>query len=128
MAKRTINKSDFIRTFPQDTSPLEIVQAAKAKGISFSANYVSTVRGASNKRAKKSGTGKVGRPKGSKNKTKAPAAAAGAVAGAGAVAVRTAAPSSSTESTFKKLVIELGMTRSKHLLDEVTKALAKIVG
>lgn len=126
MAKRTINKSDFIRTFPQDTSPLEIVQAAKAKGISFSANYVSTVRGASNKRAKKSGTGKVGRPKGSKNKTKAPAA--GAVAGAGAVAVRTAAPSSSTESTFKKLVIELGMTRSKHLLDEVTKALAKIVG
>ena len=124
MAKRTINKSDFIRTFPQDTSPLEIVQAAKAKGISFSANYVSTVRGASNKRAKKSGTGKVGRPKGSKNKTKAPAA--GAVAGA--VAVRTAAPSSSTESTFKKLVIELGMTRSKHLLDEVTKALAKIVG
>jgi|GEM_PF-4270362 len=126
MAKRTINKSDFIRTFPQDTSPLEIVQAAKAKGISFSANYVSTVRGASNKRAKKSGTGKVGRPKGSKNKTKAPAAAAGAVAGA--VAVRTAAPSSSTESTFKKLVIELGMTRSKHLLDEVTKALAKIVG
>lgn len=124
MAKRTINKSDFIRTFPQDTSPLEIVQAAKAKGISFSANYVSTVRGASNKRAKKSGTGKVGRPKGSKNKTKAPAAGAGA----GAVAVRTAAPSSSTESTFKKLVIELGMTRSKHLLDEVTKALAKIVG
>ncbi len=123
MAKRTINKSDFIRTFPQDTSPLEIVQAAKAKGISFSANYVSTVRGASNKRATKSGTGKVGRPKGSKNKTKAPAATVAA-----AVTVRTAAPSSSTESTFKKLVIELGMTRSKHLLDEVTKALAKIVG
>ncbi len=117
MAKRTINKSDYIRSFPHDTSPLEIVQAAKAKGISFTANYVSTVRGATKKRAKKSGGGKVGRPKGSKNKNK----------NKNKVSTAGTAASSNSESTFKKLVLDLGTTRAKHLLDEVTKALAKIV-
>jgi hypothetical protein len=121
MAKTTINKSQFIRSFPADTSPAEIVAAAKAKGISFSPNYVSTIRTASQKKAKKSGGAvvakrKPGRPKGSKNKVKAPAA------------VRASAPASgSAESTFKKLVLDLGTTRARELLDQVQKALAKIV-
>jgi hypothetical protein len=121
MAKPTINKSQFIRSFPSDTSPAEIVAAAKAKGISFSPNYVSTIRSASNKKSKKSGSAepkKPGRPKGSKNKKKPAAAAASAPR----------AHSTGAESTFKKLVLDLGTTRARQLLDEVQKALAKIVG
>lgn len=120
MAKTTINKSQFIRSFPADTSPAEIVAAAKAKGISFSPNYVSTIRTASNKKAKKASGGAVvakrkpGRPKGSKNKVKAPAAAHAPASG-------------SAESTFKKLVLDLGTTRARQLLDQVQTALAKIV-
>ena len=121
MAKPTINKSQFIRSFPNDTSPADIVAAAKAKGISFSPNYVSTIRSASNKKTKKSVSAgaptakkKPGRPKGSKNKVPA--------------ATTRVASSSSADSTFKKLVLDLGTTRARQLLDEVQKALAKIVG
>lgn len=42
-AKPKVNKSEFIRQFPY-LSPKEVVEEAKAAGITLTANYVSTAR------------------------------------------------------------------------------------
>lgn len=79
MAKKKsgLNKSqsirDYLKTNPS-AKPKEIVAAMKAKGVSVSAQFVSTIK--TNSKNKTGPSGKRGRPAGSKNKSTVTAARA----------------------------------------------------
>jgi len=109
------NKSAFVRSLPQATSAKEVVAKAKAAGMKISEAYVYAIRSSSRARAGKA-PGVVGRPRGS-----------GSRAAEGASTASTAAGARGAEATFRKLVLDLGIRRSRALLDEVESKLARLI-
>lgn len=93
------NKSDFIRSLPNDMPAKAVVEAGKAKGMTFSQQLVYNVR----------------------------AGARGGKKGRGPKRVRRAARSAPAESTFRQTVIELGVARARQLLDEVEARLQELI-
>lgn len=99
------NKSDFIRSMSNDMPAKDVVEAGKKKGLKFSQQLVYNVRAGEKKGGAKSRRG--GRP-----------ARGRAAAAAGA---------SGQEAQFRQLVVDLGVTRAKSLLDEVDDAMRRVV-
>jgi hypothetical protein len=104
-SKSMLSKSDFIRGQPLSMSAAEVVVAAAKAGLVMTTTLVHTVRGRMRKAAA-TAPKKPGRPR----KTRG-------VAGTAA----------STEVTFRKMVLELGLERAKELLDEIQKKLASLI-
>lgn len=103
--KGTLSKSDFVRQHLH--LPVgEIVSKGKAIGVQITPNLVYMVRGRS---AVKGGA-------------KAPAVVKPALGS------KLAGPSTDAHVAFRRLVVELGVARSRALLDEVARKLAAIVG
>ena len=103
----TISKSSFIRSLPAAASVREVVAAAAKRGWKIKPRYVYKVRAA----------------------TKPPTAKLAALRGV-AGAHQEATPSSAgsaSETTFRTLVLDLGLVRSKALLGEVEKKLGDLI-
>jgi len=100
--KRTVNKAEFIMSFPVTTPTKDIVARGKEKGIKFSRNYVSRVR-----LMKRKSAGVVARRVGPRVYPAAPAA-----------------PVRGEEGAFKRLVVDLGLARARAMLDEVAALFA----
>jgi len=101
-AKGGLSASDFIRSQPRNMTAPQLVEAGKKQGLKFSGNLVYAVRAADKKKA---------------NKGKAPKQAARAAASGGG----------SSEATFRRMVVDLGIARSRALVSQVEGALAKVI-
>ncbi len=102
-APKTQSKAAFVRSLPSSTPAKDVVEKAKAAGIKLTDAYVYNVR-ATTRAAKK--------PK---------------VTTAKAATSRGTAHSTSNETTFRKLVLDLGIARSKMLLAEVERGIAAVI-
>lgn len=113
-----MSKSTFIRQHP-DLSVEELIAKAKEAGITITSNLVYKVRGRAKAKAA--------------NATTATAKRGRAVRGATAREVATVAAktrptrSKEAEAAFRKLVLDLGLQRSKALLAEVEDKLNALV-
>jgi hypothetical protein len=106
--KRTVNKAEFIMSFPSDAPTKDIVARGKEKGIKFSRNYVSRVR----LMKRKSGGG---------TKRSAPKAHA-------SVAHAAHHDAGHEEGLFKRLVVDLGLGRARAFLDEIADLFSSVIG
>jgi hypothetical protein len=104
-AKQT-SKSAFVRSLPEGTSAKEAVAKAKAAGMDLTEAYFYGIRSNDRVAAKKKVT--VG-----------PVKAKGAAP--------TASGDSSLETTFRKLVLDLGLARAKALIEEVERGLQAVI-
>jgi hypothetical protein len=116
--KKTISKTAFVRNLPSTMPALKVVEKAKEAGFVLTAQYVYKVRSltksakartksASTTGAKKaSGSRKVAASKGTK---------------------KSAAPAASHEAAFRKFVLQLGVQKSKALLNDVERKLRALV-
>ncbi len=98
------NASEFIRGMPTTLKAADVVAAGKKKGISFTPGLVYIVRGRV--------AGKAGGP---------------AKAGKRGPKRGRAAAASSSDAQFRRLVVELGVTRAKALLNEVERGMAALI-
>jgi len=95
-----VTKTSFVRSLSPTMPAKEVVKLAKAQGLTITEGYVYEIRSAAKR--KKKGLGR----------------------GAGS---RRAATSGSSESTFRKLVLDLGLARSRDLLDQMERRLGDLV-
>ena len=118
--KTPVSKSDFVRSLHPTMPAAKVVEKAKSAGITLTTQYVYKVRSLTKSAAKA-------------HHTKAPKVAATKKSSpvmAPAVKVTKKvhhAPASSHDATFRKLVLELGVGRSKALLSEVERKLAGLL-
>lgn len=145
------SKSAFILDQPREMNAVEVVAKGKAAGLTFSANYVHKVRTEAKKGAKGKGTSpakvkKPARPAAKKTAQakkatpitsvttkRAPAKKAAAkkrtvtvVATKPAPQSRVEAKPASSEVLFRRLLLELGLKRSRELMEEVQRKLAEL--
>ena len=99
LAPEKLSKAAFIRSLG-DTPAKQVVVEGKKRGLSFTETYVYNVRGSS--------------------KAKRPAKAAKPAAAAKAA-------STTDATTFRKLVLELGVARAKALVDDVERRLHDLI-
>lgn len=117
------SKSDFIRSFNPSASAAEVVAAGKQAGFTMSAAYVYNVRNAARKKAGKPPM-RPGRPKGSGRR----ATAVVATARRGRSSSTTRAQSGSAlEVDFRRLALELGMSRASQLLRELETGMDALI-
>lgn len=110
------NKSAFILGFGDGTPAAEIVKAGAAKGLTFSAGYVSTIRSLDRKRkAKASG---VVLPKGRPGRKPKQPSAAPAV-DAPVKATRTRTTSAPDDASLVQLILRYGVVRIEEALARV---------
>ena len=110
-----LSKSDFIRSLSSALKASEVVKAGKAAGVKLDVDYVYKVR-----RLAKQGRGH----------TRAAVKAAPAAKRGPGRPPTTASSSSSNANTaqgFRKLVLELGISHARQLIDDVAKKLEAIV-
>jgi hypothetical protein len=113
----TLSKADFIRQQPATMGARAVVEAAKAVGLTISENHVYGVRADLKKKPAAPATKAAPQPKAATPKP-APKAATAKPKAAG----------SNDEVTFRRLVLGLGITRSRQLLDELEQGLARLIG
>lgn len=106
-AKSTMTKTAFVKSQPATLSAKEVVQKAKAAGITITDKYVYNIR--SMAKTKKGAT-KLGRPKGSKNK--APSAKT----------TKRGASSGDDEMAFKRLVLSIGLPKAEAYLSDLKRS------
>jgi hypothetical protein len=94
--------SDFVRAQPASMKAGDVVAAGAKQGLKFSTNLVYAVRSSGGRRAR----GAAGR---------APRAGRASVAATG------------SEATFRKLALELGISRARTVLDELEKRLRELI-
>lgn len=90
--------SNFIRSQPSDMTAPQVVEAGAKAGLKFSGNLVYAVRAAARKK------------KGTAGRTSAPRQGA-----------------ASAEANLRRLVVELGITRSRALIGELENAIARVI-
>jgi hypothetical protein len=101
--KAKVSKTAFVRSLPPEMSAKEVVEKAKAQNITLSEAYVYTLR-SSFRRA------------GSNRASSLSASAKGH-----------GTSSRSSEATFRRLVLDLGVQRARELLSEVEGKLTAII-
>jgi hypothetical protein len=106
--KKQMSKADFVRSLPASTSAKDAVVKAKAAGVALTESYFYNVRATDKSTKKKSA--KTSTPK----KTTAPKSN-GTTSAMG------------SETTFRKLVLDLGIAKSKTLLAEVERGIAAVI-
>lgn len=116
--KKTISKTAFVRNLPPAMPAIKVVEKAKEAGLVLTAQYVYKVRSLT-KSAK-------ARSKASPAPVAKKSAVAKKVAAPKAVR-KTAVPFSSHEAAFRKFVLQLGVQKSKALLNDVERKLRALV-
>jgi hypothetical protein len=108
-------KASFVRAIPSSVPAKEVVAKAKAAGMTLSEKHVYVIRSDAKKRSKKRAA------KGSA--PKAPSA------GHSTLAAKSVASSggSATETTFRKLVLALGIPKSRSLVSDVERRLNQLI-
>lgn len=109
MAKRTQNKSAFVRDLPMEMSAKEVVAKAREAGLTLTENYVHTIRSAAKRKDSKPGAGP-GRPR--------------AVA---AAEPRSSGSRSGAEAQLMALVIEHGLPQVQEILKRIDAKLRTLV-
>jgi hypothetical protein len=118
-----VNKTDFVRSQPASMSAKEIAEKATAAGLEISTEYIYKVRSRLGTKAGKKPAAKpapaskiIAKPKAATPKP--------------ALAPKPVAPPSGSDEvvTFRRLVLSLGVTRSRQLLDELERGLAALIG
>jgi hypothetical protein len=116
-AAGTMTKADFVRGLPRTMSAKDIVAHAKAAGIELTEKYVYKAR-----------TPRKGAKAAAKPATAVrPVPVAKAPATVQAPTPPKTAPTGSDEVALRKLVLALGVTRSRQLLDELERGLAALI-
>ena len=100
-----LSKSSFIRSLPASASVRDVVAAAAKRGWKIKPRYVYKVRAA----------------------TKHPTPKLVALRGGAHPEATPSSAGSASEITFRKLVLDLGLSRSKALLGEVEKKLGDLI-
>jgi len=100
MTAKKQSKTAFVLSLPHNMPAKEVVAKAKAAGLTITAGYAYEIRSAANRKGKK-----------------------GKLAGA----TRRANGGGSSESTFRSLVVDLGLARARSLLSEVERRLGDVV-
>jgi hypothetical protein len=116
--KKTISKTAFVRNLPPAMPAQKVVDKAKEAGFVLTAQYVYKVRSltkSAKARAKASSAPVAKKPVVAK-KVVAPKAAR-----------RPAAPATSHEAAFRRFVLQLGVQKSKALLNDVERKLRALV-
>jgi hypothetical protein len=103
------SKAAFVRSLSPETTAKEAVAKAKAAGISLSETYFYNIRS----------TGKGSSKKAPKRTTKKTTTVKGALANREA--------STSIETNFRRLVLEVGLARAKALIGEVERGLQSVI-
>lgn len=111
-AKTAATKADFVRTMPRSMPAKEVVATAKAAGVQITEKYVYNVRSDSK-------TGKAA--------VKKPSPTAKAVAKPATPVKATPVSTGGNETQLRKLVLALGVVRSRQLLDELERGLAGLI-
>jgi hypothetical protein len=108
-------KASFVRAIPASVPAKEVVAKAKAAGMTLSEKHVYVIRSDAKKRSKKRAA------KGS--------APAKATTGHSTLAAKTVSHSggSANETNFRKLVLALGIPKSKSLVSDVERRLNQLI-
>jgi hypothetical protein len=106
------SKAAFVRSLPRTMRARDVVARAKAAGIELNEKYVHRVRSMSGGKKRRKGGA-------------APAPAAAAPRAAAAPAAHAATPSS--EVQFRKLVLDIGVSRARQLVDDVQKKVEALI-
>ena len=116
--KKTISKTAFVRNLPPTLPAIKVVEKAKEAGLVLTAQYVYKVRSltkSAKARAKAAPAPAARKPLAAKKLV------------AKKVARKQAAPASSHETAFRKFVLQLGVQKSKALLNDVERKLRALV-
>jgi hypothetical protein len=103
----TMSKSEFIRTRPPGMTARQVVEAAAAQGMALTEHFVYNIRSTAKKKAGKS-------------KLTAAVAAQASARGTGRAG-------RAQESTFRRLILALGLDRAKKLVSEVEAKLTALI-
>src|ERR1700689_3464393 len=106
-------KASFVRAIPASVPAKEVVAKAKAAGMTLSEKHVYVIRSDAKKRGKKRGA----------------KAAPKASVGHSTLAAKSVSTSggSATETTFRKLVLALGIPKSRSLVLDVERRLNQLI-
>jgi hypothetical protein len=109
-------KASFVRAIPASVPAKEVVAKAKAAGMTLSEKHVYVIRSDAKKRSKK-------------RAAKGSAPAAKATTGHSTLAAKTVSHSggSANETNFRKLVLALGIPKSKSLVSDVERRLNQLI-
>ena len=102
--KTTMTKTAFVKSQPASLSAKEVVEKAKAAGITITDKYVYNIRSVA--KMTKSAA-KRGRPKGSKNKAPSPKI------------TKRVASSGDDELAFRRLVLSIGLPKAEAYLSDL---------
>ena len=102
--EKKTTKAAFVRAIPDSVPAKEVVAKAKAAGITISEKHVYVIRSGARKKAGKGSTPKVRRAVASDH-----------------------APASSDETSFRKLVLALGIPKSKAIVADIEKKLNELI-
>ena len=107
-------KASFVRAIPTSVPAKEVVAKAKAAGMTLSEKHVYVIRSDAKKRSAKK---------------KAGGASSKGSAAPSTLAAKSAAPSSggANETNFRKLVLALGIPKSKSLVSDVERRLNQLI-
>lgn len=116
--KKTISKTAFVRNLPPAMPAIKVVEKAKEAGLVLTAQYVYKVRSLtkSAKARAKAAPAPVAKKPVVAKKVAAPK-----------VARKSAAPATSHEAAFRKFVLQLGVQKSKALLNDVERKLRALL-
>jgi hypothetical protein len=115
---KKVNKASFIMSFPVGVSPKEVAAAGKEKGITFSPNYVSRIRSLEKGRGTAPRRGP-GRPPGK--------GGPGRRAGSRQVKTSNGAIGGDFERTLMGVVMALGLSKTRELVERAAEKLEAIL-
>ena len=101
--EKKTTKAAFVRAIPDSVPAKEVVAKAKAAGITISEKHVYVIRSGARKKAGKGSAEKTGRTRADR------------------------APTSSDEASFRKLVLALGIPKSKAIVADVERKLNELI-
>jgi hypothetical protein len=109
-------KASFVRAIPASVPAKEVVAKAKAAGMTLSEKHVYVIRSDAKKRSKKKAA-----------KGSAPKATTGHSSLAAKTVSSGGGGGSATETNFRKLVLALGIPKSKSLVSDVERRLNQLI-
>ncbi|MEO8874915.1 MAG: hypothetical protein ABI461_04945 [Polyangiaceae bacterium] len=113
-----ITKASFVRGIASTVPAKEVVAKAKAVGMTLSEKHVYVIRSDAKKRSKK---------RGAAGKAAGGAAPSASPASTTSTAGKSTGGSGSNETNFRKLVLALGISKSRTLVSDVERRLNELI-
>jgi outer membrane biosynthesis protein TonB len=109
-------KASFVRAIPSSVPAKEVVAKAKAAGMTLSEKHVYVIRSDAKKRSKKKAA-----------KGSAPKASSSGQSSVAAKTVTSNTSGGAAETSFRKLVLALGIPKSRALVSDVERRLNQLI-